>query len=144
MAVNTTDIGIARLHRHCAIVLDYVDKVKELAGKAQQPGFTDEDWAPLRDYVAVEGFRRRGVFGETQTWPEYLAMLTEWAGKTQFGSTFHSISEAPGVVYLEMEDRNTVAGETSVAHSLTVYRFNESDQIRQLEIFLQGYGWRKN
>ena len=76
------------------------------------------DWAPLAEFVAVDSFERVGTFLEVQTWEQYTEMLTMWASSiARFETTAKRISELPGVVYFEIEERH-FRGDTVVRRQL--------------------------
>jgi hypothetical protein len=70
-------------------------------------------------------------------WPQYAAFLTEWARGAEYDSTVRRISEVPGLVFLELEERGTSNGHSYVINSVTVYEFNEAGKIRHLDVYLQ-------
>jgi hypothetical protein len=115
-------------------VLDYVATMTDLV-----PGVrAAADWAPLAEFVAVDDFERIGTFLEVQTWQEYLEMLTGWASATtRFETTVHRISELPGVVYYEIEERHFRGDDVHVVNSLTVFSFDAGGKIRHLDVYLQ-------
>jgi len=115
-------------------VLDYVRTMEELVPTVTTP----EDWAPLTAFVAVDGFERVGTFLEVQDWAQYTAMLTRWAGAiATFETTVRRISELPGLVYYEVEERHFRGGEPHVVNSLTVFAFDDDAKIRHLDVYLQ-------
>jgi hypothetical protein len=114
-------------------VLDYVLIMKRIIGSARDPGFSEASWAPLAELVAVDTFQRVGSFKEVVTWPEYVGMLTRWAPTAQWDGSFKRITEADGVVLLELEERLAHGSINSV----TVYEFDEAGKVRHLDIYLQ-------
>jgi hypothetical protein len=97
------------------------------------------DWAPLAEFVAVNDFRRVGCFLEVHDWQQYLAMLLQWVAATgRFKTTVRRISELPGVVYYEIEERHIRAdGTNMVVNSMTAFGFNPAGRIRSLDVYLQ-------
>jgi hypothetical protein len=118
-------------------VLDYRETVMRLVKEAKQPGFTVDSWAPLARLIAVDEFERVGNFKERMNWPQYAAFLTEWASSAEYDSTVRRISEVPGLVFLELEERGTSSGHSYVINSVTVYEFNDAGKIRHLDVYLQ-------
>ena len=115
-------------------VFDYVRKMEALVPTVAAP----EDWAPLAEFVAVDGFERVGTFLEVQDWQQYTAMLTQWATAIDtFETTVRRISELPGLVYYEVEERHHAGGRVNVVNSLTVFAFDDAGQIRHLDVYLQ-------
>jgi hypothetical protein len=115
-------------------VLDYTQTMKRLVPAMTAPG----DWAPLAEFVAVDEFERVGTFLEVQDWQQYTEMLTQWASATEtFETTVRRISELPGLVYFEIEERHFRGGNVNVVNSMTVFEFDEDGRIRHLDVYLQ-------
>ena len=45
--------------------------------------------------------------------------------------------EAPGIVYLELDEMVTNGDHTFPFHSLSVYEFNEAGKIRRIDVYMQ-------
>jgi hypothetical protein len=115
-------------------VLDYEKTIKKLVSGATAPA----DWAPLGDFVAVDKFERVGTFREVQTWQQYTEMLSQWASSTaKFETTVRRVSELPGLVYFEIEERHFRGDAVHVLNSLTVFGFDAAGKIRHLDVYLQ-------
>jgi limonene-1,2-epoxide hydrolase len=115
-------------------VLQYSETIREIASSARRP----EDWAPVAALVAVDDFERVGNFLEVQDWRQCTEMLTKWAsGIDRFETTVHRISELPGLVYYEIEERHYVGDAVTVLNSLTVFEFDDEEKIRHLDVFVQ-------
>ena len=115
-------------------VLDYEQAMKRLVPTIEAPA----DWAPLAEFVAVDTFERVGTFLEVQNWQQYTEMLTQWASATEtFETTVRRISELPGLVYFEIEERHFRGGDVHVVNSMTVFEFDEDGKIRHLDVYLQ-------
>lgn len=122
-------------------VLQYGDTFRRIVEKAKQPRFSEADWAPLEDLVDVDKFERVGVFlsgrAEVIPWPQYKKYLSQFAGSTSWEGTLRRITEAPGLVILELEERNTRDGVTHVANTVTIYEFNEVGKLCHLDVYVQ-------
>jgi hypothetical protein len=115
-------------------VLDYTQTMKRLVPTITAPA----DWAPLAEFVAVDEFERVGPFLEVQDWQQYTEMLTQWASATEtFETIVRRISEMPGLVYFEIEERHVRGGSVNVVNSMTVFEFDEDGRIRHLAVYLQ-------
>jgi hypothetical protein len=115
-------------------VLEYEHAMKRLVPAITAPA----DWAPLAEFVAVDTFERVGTFREVQDWGQYTEMLTQWAAATEkFETTVRRISELPGRVYFEIEERHFRSGNVHVVNSMTVFEFDEDGKIRHLDVYLQ-------
>jgi hypothetical protein len=115
-------------------VLDYVATMTRLVPSAKAPA----DWQPLTAFVAVRDFERVGTFLEVQNWQQYTEMLTRWASATDsFDSIVRRISELPGVVYFEVEERHLRGDTVHVVNSMTVFEFDDDGKIRHLDVYLQ-------
>ncbi len=115
-------------------VTEYERTMKSLVPSVK----TAPDWAPLAAFVAVEGFERIGTFLEVQNWQQYTEMLTQWARSVErFETTVRRISELPGIVYYEIEERHHRGDAVSVVNSMTVFEFDADHLIRHLNVYLQ-------
>ena len=54
-----------------------------------------------------------------------------------FDTVLRRVSELPGLVYLELEERHTKDGGVAVINSLSVYEFNAASKVKQLDVYLQ-------
>ena len=118
-------------------VLDYSLTMKRLVDDAKRPGFSVDSWAPLAEMVAVDQFQRVGNFMEVMAWPEYVSFLTKFAMSSKWECSFRRITEAPGVVFLELEERSAVGEHRSTINSVSVYDFNTAGKLHRLGIYLQ-------
>ena len=115
-------------------VLEYDEAMRLLVPEAKDPA----DFAPLAEYVAVDAFERVGTFLEVQDWAQYTEMLTKWASATDsFATTVRRITEAPGLVYYEIEERHHRGGRIHTVNSMTVFAFDDAGKIRHLDVYLQ-------
>ena len=119
-------------------VLDFESTVKRLVKAAKDPGFNAAGWAPLAEFVAVREFERVGTWMEVMNWQQYTEFMTQWASSSMgFDTVLRRISELPGLVYLELEERHTRPGGVAVVNSLSVYEFNAGGKIKHLDVYLQ-------
>lgn len=118
-------------------VLEYSRLMKQLVDQAKQPGFSEASWAPVAAMVDTERFQRVGNFKEVMTWGEYIAFLTPWAMSSGWECSFRRVTEAPGLVFLELEERSEIGGHTSVVNSVSVYQFDAAGKLFHLDIYLQ-------
>lgn len=115
-------------------VLEYEKTMKSLISSVKTPS----DWAQLGSFVAVEEFERIGTFLEVQNWQQYTEMLTQWARSVEsFETTVRRISELPGLVYYEIEERHHRGDAINVVNSMTVFEFRSDQLIRNLNVYLQ-------
>jgi len=56
--------------------------------------------------------------------------MTRWEG------TLRRITEVPGLVFLELEERNTRDGVTDVSHTVTIYEFDSADKLLKLDVYV--------
>jgi hypothetical protein len=121
-------------------VLEYCLITKRMVDSAKQPGFSAESWGPLAELaelIAVDEFERVGNFKEVMNWPEYVNFLTSWAPNAEWECSFKRITETPGRVLLELEERSKVGDYQSVVNSATVFEFNDAGKIRHIDLYLQ-------
>ena len=119
------------------VVLDYSQIMKRLVGEAKQPGFSEASWAPIAAMIDTESFERIGNFKELMHWPDYVTFLTNWAMGCDWDCSFKRITEAPGLVILELEERVVMGDYRSAVNSVSVYEFNDAGKIVHLDIYLQ-------
>jgi hypothetical protein len=127
-------------------VLQYSERFLQVVNKIKKPGFSEADWAPLEELVDVRNFRRVGVFltsrVEVSNWQQYKGFITQYGGMTSWEGTLRRITEAPGLVYLELEERNTRNGVTDIANTVTIYKFNEPGKLSNLDVYVAHIGER--
>ena len=121
-----------------AKVLEYDRIVSEVVLEAKEPAFSQENWAPLAELIAVDEFERVGILRESMTWQQYVDFLTEWAASKSFWTRVRRVSEVPPLVYLEVEEHHLNDDTETVINSMSVFEFNEAGQIRHLDVYLQG------
>ncbi|HME79536.1 MAG: hypothetical protein ACLP4W_05390 [Mycobacterium sp.] len=115
-------------------VIEYQDTVKRLVPTAKSP----EDWTPLGEFIAVDGFERIGPFLDVQNFAQYTEMVNGWAQATQaFDTTVRRIAELPQRVYFEVEERHQIGDTKLVVNSMNVFEFDEDGKICHLDVFLQ-------
>jgi hypothetical protein len=115
-------------------VMEYQEVMKRLVPTAHSP----QDWNPLAQLVAVDEFERVGTFREVHNWQQYVQMLCQWAGSIgTFETTVKLITELPGLVYFEIEERHFAEERTTVVNSLTVFEFDGDEKIRNIRVYLQ-------
>ena len=115
-------------------VLEYEQTMKGLVPAVKAPA----DWAPLAEFVAADEFERVGTWLEVMNWQQYSEMLTQWASATaKFETTLRRVSELPGLVYFEIEERHFHGDSATVVNSMTVFEFNGDGKIRHLDVYLQ-------
>ena len=114
--------------------MQYQDIVRQLVPTVKAP----EDWAPLGSLIATDRFERVGTFLEVQNWQQYTEMLTGWAQSVDsFETTVRRVSELPGLVYFEIEERHIFGGQSHVVNSLTVFEFDSDNKISRVAVYLQ-------
>jgi len=118
-------------------VLEYSLIMKRMVDAAKKPGFSEDSWAPLAGFVAVDEFERVGNFLEVMNWRDYIAFLTKWARGSEWECSFKRISESDRVVFLELEERSRVGEHKSIVNSCSIYEFNDRGKLRHLDIYLQ-------
>jgi hypothetical protein len=121
-------------------VLQYSEHFPQIVNKIKQPGFGEADWAPLEELVDVKNFRRLGVFltdrAEVSNWPQYQQLITQYGGMTAWEGTLRRITEIPGLVFLELEERNTRDGVTDFSNTVTTYEFNSAAKLLKLDVYV--------
>jgi hypothetical protein len=127
-------------------VIEYSEHFKLIVEKIRQKQLTDADWTAMEKLVDVENFRRVGVFltntVETSTWAQYKSLIGQYGGMTDWEGTLRRITEVPGLVFLELEERNTRNGITDIANTVTIYKFNSTNRLSQLDVYVGHVGQR--
>jgi hypothetical protein len=127
-------------------VIAYSAAFTRIIEKAKAGALTDADWADMEKLVDVPAFVREGVFGgeqaETFGWPTYRSTITQYGGQAEWEGTLRNVTETPGRVILELEERSTQNGVTSVANTVTIYEFNDAGQVRHLDVYVMPKGTR--
>ena len=121
----------------CRTALDYSMIVKQVVDSAKKPDFDAESWAPLAALADTDRFKRVGNFKEVMDWPTYIGFLTNWAPTAEWECSFKRVTEKGALVFLELEERTSVAGFNSVVNSLSVYAFNKAGLITHVDVYLQ-------
>ncbi len=121
-------------------VLQYCENFRRIVGKIKQPGFSETEWAIVEELVDVPNFRRMGVFlsktSEISNWQQYRKSISEYGGLTTWEGTLRRITEVPGLVYLELEERNSRNGVMDVSNTVTIYEFNDAGKLRKLDVYV--------
>jgi hypothetical protein len=140
MPKSTQYSGLARK------VIEYSEHFTLIVEKIKQKTSTESDWARMEELVDVQNFRRVGVFlantAETSTWSQYKNLVTQYGGMTHWEGTLRRITEVPGLVFLELEERNTRNGITDIANTVTIYKFNQANKLSQLDVYVAHVGQR--
>jgi hypothetical protein len=119
----------------CQKVLLYSEVFHRVVGGAQKDG-----WADLEEMIDVDTFEREGVFlrpvSEKIGWAEYKKYLTQFAGSSEWEGSMRRITEVPGRVFLELEERITREGKRTVANTVTIYDFNKAGKLTHLDVYV--------
>jgi hypothetical protein len=125
-------------------VIQYSEYFTKLTDTRKTRALTDADWAPIEAIVDVANWERQGVFtgpkAETFGWPTYKSCIAEYGGATSWEGTLRKITEVPGRVILELEERNTVHGTLDVSNTVTIYEFDDAGKLRHLDVYVMPLG----
>ncbi len=129
----------ARLTGLSRRALEYGMCQMRIADRAKDPdsGYTEDEWDELDEFVAVGEFERIGNFKEVMNLDDMKRFLKSWCLTSDWEGSFKRVHEHDDVVLLELEERNTYEGETTVVNSVSVYEFNEEGKLRHLDVYLQ-------
>jgi len=117
--------------------LEYGMCQMRIADRAKGPDYSDDEWDALDEFVAIDEFERIGNFKEVMNYDDMKRFLKAWCLSSSWEGSFKRIHEHDNVVYLELEERNTYEGETTVVNSVSVYEFNAQGKLRHLDVYLQ-------
>jgi hypothetical protein len=127
-------------------VLQYCESFRRLADKIRQQSASDADWSAIEELVDVQNFKREGVFltnvVEVADWQQYKALITQYGGMTSWEGTLRRITEVPGLVFLELQERNTRNGVTDISNTVTIYKFNQNGKLAKLDVYVGHVGKR--
>ncbi len=127
-------------------VIAYSEAFTALVAKIKAGLLTDADWHDFEQLVNVQEFVREGVFmgpvAEVIDWPTYRHYVTQYGGHTDWEGTLRHITEVPGRVILELEERNTRGGMTHVSNTVTIYEFDDTGKLRHLDVYVSPIGER--
>jgi hypothetical protein len=127
-------------------VLQYSERFVQVVNTLKQRPLTASDWAPLEELVDTQSFRRVGVFltpaVETSNWQQYQGFIAQYGGYTSWEGTLRRITEVTGLVFLELEERNTMKGVVDIANTVTIYRFNDAARLVHLDVYVAHIGQR--
>ena len=92
--------------------------VQDLVGRAKQPGYSRDDWAPLTRMIAVGGVRNRtGIYREKMTTNNYLDFMVPWAEWKDFDTRLRRITEVGHLVFFEVEEHHIKDGGVTIVNS---------------------------
>ncbi|MFC2017713.1 hypothetical protein ACFLTQ_00210 [Chloroflexota bacterium] len=132
--------GLSRL------VLKYADNFSLIVEKLKQSSLSESDWSPIEELVDVDNFQRVGIFltdqVEVSTWQQYKAFINQFGAMASWEGTLRRITEVPGLVFLELEERNTIGSVMDVSNTVTIYQFNKADKIIKLDVYVAPLGKR--
>ena len=125
-------------------VIAYSEAFTRLIATAKQTALTDADWAEIEGLVNTSAFVREGVFlgpqAEVIDWPTYRGYISQYGGYTEWEGTLRRITEVPGRVILELEERNTRRGVIDVSNTVTIYEFDDESRLRHLDVYVMPRG----
>jgi hypothetical protein len=125
-------------------VLQYSEAFSRVIAKARAGKLTDADWEPFEQLVDTAAYIREGVFlgpqAEVIDWPTYQGYIAQYGGFTTWDGTLRHVTETPGRVILELEERNTHDGVTHVSNTVTIYEFNDAGKLRHLDVYVMPLG----
>ncbi len=127
----------ARLTGLSRRALEYGMCQMRIADRAKGPDYSEDEWDALDEFVVMDEFERIGNFKEVMTYKDMKRFLKQWCLTSHWEGSFKRVHEHDNVVLLELEERNTYDGETTVVNSVSVYEFNEEGKLRHLDVYLQ-------
>lgn len=127
-------MGLSRL------VLQYADSCSRIFVKLKQGKLSETDWDSLEKLVDVKNFQRVGIFltdkVEVITWQQYKETIKQFGKMFSWEGTFRRITEVPGLVILELEERNIIENVMDVSNTVTIYEFDQADKIIKLDVYV--------
>jgi hypothetical protein len=121
-------------------VIEYSEAFSQMVEKAKNRPLADSDWEPIERLVDTNAYRRMGVFlgpeAEIIDWPKYKYYVTQYATGSSWEGTLRHVTEQGNRVILELEERNSRDGVTDVSNTVTIYEFDQSGKLRQLDVYV--------
>lgn len=121
-------------------VLQYSEAFALLMKTAHARPLTEADWAPVERIVDTKTFRRVGVFTSSQAeeigWPQYKTYISRYGAGSTWEGTLRHITEKPGRVIMELEERTGPTGPTGAANTVTIYEFNKAGKLARLDVYV--------
>ena len=128
------------------LVLQYVHSFNRIVEMLKQGNLSETDWASIEELVDVDNFQRAGIFltnqVEVSTWQQYKVLINQYGAMASWEGTLRRITEVSGLVFLELEERNTVGSVMDVSNTVTIYQFNKTDKIIKLDVYVAPLGKR--
>ena len=132
--------GLSRL------VLQYADNFARIIKQRKGGSLSESDWAPMEELVDIDNFQRVGILltdkVEVATWQQYRAQLDQFCSIASWEGTLRRITEVPGLVFLELEERITIGNVMDVYNTVTIYQFNQANKLAKLDVYAALLGRR--
>jgi len=126
--------GLSRL------VLQYANNLSQIFEKLKQGILSKTDWASTEELVDIDNFQRVGIFltdqVEVSTWKQYKATVEQFGTMSSWEGTLRRITEIPGLVFLELEERITTGNIMDIYNTVTIYEFNQADKLVKLDVYV--------
>jgi hypothetical protein len=127
-------------------VLQWTERFMHIVDMIKQKKLQPRDWAHLEELVDIPNFKRVGVLlkpeVEVSNWTHYKAFMIEYGGMVSWEGTLRRITEVPGLVIQELEERNTWNGVTDISNTVSIYKFNDAGKVTNLDIYVAHLGQR--
>ena len=133
--MNEAAVGVPAPDSRAARALRYIEIVTEITAAAKLPGHRATAWDRLAPLVAADAFRLFGRGKQEMDWPAAVSAMERWARATAFSATVRRLDEAGRLVFMELDERITVQGQSSSRRSMTVFAFDAADRICRLDAF---------
>lgn len=128
-------------------VLQYSEGFMETINQLKAGAPPEAAWAPIENLVDTTSFRREGVFAGTDAelldWAHYKENISRYAAHTSWEGTLRHITETPGRVILELEERNSVGGRTHISNTVTIYEFDDQEKLCHLDVYVMPLRWEE-
>jgi hypothetical protein len=105
--------------------------------RRRSPGSLSTAGRRWPELVATDEFERVGAFKEVMDWSAYVDFLTNWATSSEWECSLRRVTEPPGAVFLELEERSRIGEFDNIVNSLSVYEFTDAGKIRHIDLYLQ-------
>jgi hypothetical protein len=127
-------------------VLQWTERFMQIVDMVKRNTLTALDWERLEELVDVSNFQRVGVLltpqVEVSNWQHYRAFIMQYGCMVSWERTLRRITEVPGLVFQELQERNMRDGVMDISNTVTIYKFNEVGKVAHLDVYVAHIGTR--
>ncbi|WP_317930713.1 hypothetical protein [Halioxenophilus sp. WMMB6] len=126
-----------KAERLVAIVRRWADLYQGVCELAQQRPITTNDFDAISELVAVDKFKRTGIYKDEADWPLCLEKYLQFSGSSTWRGKVRFMHVVENVVFQELEETITRAQGENVIYTMSVYEFDENEKVTALRVYMQ-------